>query len=385
MPGLRARRVVAGVVVVGLPIVLTVGFGHRGVHAARNLMMPGTGLIDERPALGVAFVVLAGLSVMAWMRWGADWIVVAVVVASMATSAVLSSTSGHAAPPGAPAVQAHEFPLVLLVVGVLSRLAVGAGRLPGLRRLATARSTRRNSLVDAGGLGAVNQCRVAAIASLAGDADTARQIAGSDAITVRARRVNLVARARRGVNPFAFDHAYAYAARRMAGVEPVLPEPPCGRLGVPCSEPTWVRPLDATLYAIALDPSRCDLTALFAHEFALRRGHRAAWYWTPLGVSAGRMSPWEHAVTTALARSRGWVDDGDWAALRKPALGAAARGVGVASDERLIAAARLWLAFVDDEPAARIIMRPTICHDPLAVAIDRLAHSNQLNRTEAIP
>jgi hypothetical protein len=54
-------------------------------------------------------------------------------------------------------------------------------------------------------------------------------------------------------------------------------------------------------------------------------------------------------------------------------LGAASRGVSRPDDERLIAAGRVWLAFVDDEVAARVLARPTVGADPLAVALDRLA------------
>jgi hypothetical protein len=85
------------------------------------------------------------------------------------------------------------------------------------------------------------------------------------------------------------------------------------------------------------------------------------------------MQPWEHAACTGLARSRGWVGDDDWWALRTQALGASARGTDHVHDERLIAGARIWLAFVDDPAASRIVMRPTVRHDPLAVALDLLA------------
>jgi hypothetical protein len=69
----------------------------------------------------------------------------------------------------------------------------------------------------------------------------------------------------------------------------------------------------------------------------------------------------------------GWVGDADWTALRTRALGASARGSEHPHDERLIAAARIWLAFVDDPRAAPLLARPTVRHDPLAVALDRLA------------
>jgi hypothetical protein len=69
----------------------------------------------------------------------------------------------------------------------------------------------------------------------------------------------------------------------------------------------------------------------------------------------------------------GWIGDDDWPALRTRALGASARGTEHPHDERLIAAARIWLVFVDDPRAAPLLARPTVQHDPLAVALDRVA------------
>jgi hypothetical protein len=147
---------------------------------------------------------------------------------------------------------------------------------------------------------------------------------------------------------------------------------------VPASEPTWVRPLDATLAAIALSRDGHAVagdawSAMLRGPFALRRGHRAACWWTPLGVRIGSAPVWEHAATTALARAHGWCGDDDWVALRPRLLGAAARGAAEPADERAIAAGRLWLVHVRDEQAARILARPTVHRDALAVALDRLA------------
>ena len=80
---------------------------------------------------------------------------------------------------------------------------------------------------------------------------------------------------------------------------------------------------------------------------------------------------------SALNRDMGWIDDADWAALRTRLVGASARGSRHPFDERAIAAARLWLANVDDPEAARIIDRPTVAHDPVAVALDRLAAAHR--------
>lgn len=140
-----------------------------------------------------------------------------------------------------------------------------------------------------------------------------------------------------------------------------------------------MRPLDATLAAAVLaregHPDALDaLRAAYGDPWCLRGSSRPAWCWTPAMLSAGRAAPWEHATATAIARWCGAITaDDDWRALRRAALGAAARGTAHPHDERLVAAARLWLRFVDDAEAARLLARPTVRHDPLAVAVDRLA------------
>ena len=382
MVGLPLRRALAGTTTLVVPMVLSLGFGHRGAHAARNLLLPGAGLIDERRALGALFVLATVGSVVMWMRWGADWMVLMVLATSIALSLGLRPTpSLHASPVG-PVQAAHEFPVVVLVVGALSRLATITRRMPAVRRLRASRARRHNGLNDAHRLGAVDLCRTAALVSLAGDNVTARALLASPRVERRARRVSLVARGRRRTDVFRVDHAYARAPRRLCGIVPT--DETRTTVGVPCSEPTWVRPLDGTLFAISQNDQASGV-ALLAHEFRLQRGHRPAWYWTPLGISAGRMTDWEHALTTGLARSQGWIGDDDWPVLRKAAMGAASRGTSSAHDERLIAAARLWLAFVNDDAAARIIMRPTLRHDPLAVSIDLFAQSIRPSRAGANP
>ena len=111
---------------------------------------------------------------------------------------------------------------------------------------------------------------------------------------------------------------------------------------------------------------------MLAGPLKLRRGHRPAMWWTPLGVSFGNTPLWEHALAAALARHHGWCGDEDWESLRPQLLGAAARGVSVVDDERAIAAGRLWLDVMDDEQASRILMKPTLRHDPIARAIEAL-------------
>ena len=146
--------------------------------------------------------------------------------------------------------------------------------------------------------------------------------------------------------------------------------------GVPASEPTWIRLLDGTLAALALDEaggatSANRWRAALDRELRLRHCRRASAIHTPTALRLATAPHWEHATATALARWRGWiVVDDDWSALRRRSLGAAARGATRPDDARLVAAARIWARLVDDEPAARILERPTRSYDPIAAALD---------------
>jgi hypothetical protein len=258
------------------------------------------------------------------------------------------------------------------------------GRVPGFRWIGGRRvaDTDERSLRD---LAPVDRCRAVALLSLAGAAGPdARAAIREPDVVRRARRVGFAARLRCGGDPFRVDHAHARAALALTGqldsaaMDRFAADASRSRGGVPASEPGWIRTLDATLAAAALDhlgdeaaPRRWS--EMLDGPLALRRGHRPAWWWSPLGVAAGRSLDWEHAAATAIAFERGWIGDRDWSALRKRVLGAAARGSARRDDERLIAAGRLWVALVDDPAAERIVSRPAVRHDPIAVALDRLA------------
>ena len=129
MAPLRRRRWAFAAVVAAVPAVLMLGFGHRGVHAARSLLVPGAGLVEARPALAAGFVALAALATVAWLRWGVDWGVAAVVVAAVAASAAFGTTEHRGDAPVARA--AHEFPIVVLVAGLLGWARTVLGRAPG--------------------------------------------------------------------------------------------------------------------------------------------------------------------------------------------------------------------------------------------------------------
>ncbi len=374
------RWLLLAVASVAVPLALVVGLGHRGVHAARNLLVPGAGLYDHAHLpLGLLFTAAFVVATVGWVRWGVDWAVALVVVVAAVASAALASGTDH---PSATAVArgAHEFPLVVLVVSAIAWVRHGLARL-GLGR----RRRPAAGPIELDALAPVERCHAAAIACLAGTDDAALRAAvtASD-IARRARRVGFVARGRRGGDPFRVDHAHARSARSLCGVlgaderASFAADAARGLDGVPCSEPGWVRLLDSTLAAIALrragdEEAGRRWAAALGGRFALRRRHRPASAWTPLGVPLSHAAPWEHAAATALARAAGWCGDDDWPVVRRSALAAAARGARRLHDERLVAAARLWVAQVDDEVASRVLARPSVGDDPLAAALDHLA------------
>ena len=184
-----------------LPVVLAVGFGHAGQHMARSVLVPGAGLYDERPAIGLALTALFVVATVAWLRWGIDWSVLLVVVLAVVVSGLLAET-GH--PSEDVAAAAHEFPLVILVLAAYAWLRGVVRKLPLPRiRLRPERTE----------LPPVDRCRAVAVGALAGVA-----VDGADApdVAERARRINLVARARAG-EPFQVDHAHARAALALTG------------------------------------------------------------------------------------------------------------------------------------------------------------------------
>lgn len=368
-----------------IPGILAIGFGHAGVHAARSFLIPGAGLLEAQPLMAMTSVAAAAAATAAWLLWGADWLVAAIVATSMAASA-LWGTSDHSVPAAAEEitrqVQAHEFPLVLLFIVLAGWIRAGLVGVPGFRWLA---GRKRGAIPwTLSKFSVPERCRTVALLSMAQALDD-RALAAIQApdVRARARRVGALARFRLSGYAFRIDHAHTRAALMMCGlldareVAEFTADARRSRLGVPCSEPTWVRPLDATLAAIALEEIQPESGQLWCAAlkgpFALRRGHRCAWWWSPLGLSAGHCRDWEHALVSALAHSRGWTGNQDWAALRQRVLGAAARGCDRSDDERLVAAGRLWLNYVDDPGAREVLYRPTVTNDPMAVAIVMLA------------
>ena len=370
-------------------IALPVFAGHRGTHMALNLLVPGAGLFGV-DVLGAVAVVLAAVTAFAlWLRWGMDWVVVVVLLGAMVVSGLAVHDHPTAAAAALPPVQrsSHEFPLVLLVMGALTRLERMSRRFPPVAWIHRHRASKRDGWSALSALSPVERCRTASVAALAGPVETmVVDAVGRPDIIRRARRVGIAARARFAGDPLRIDHAHARTALALTNqlddveVDALKHDASSTAVGVPCSEPGWVRLLDASLTAAGLQrlghPQAVDdLRGLLGEELRLKRGHRPAAWWTILGVRTGPGAPWEHAAATGIARALDAIADNDWPLLRPRALGAAARGNKDPHDERLVAAARIWLVFVDDSVAAPIIERPTVRHDPMAIALDRLAQS----------
>jgi hypothetical protein len=382
-----ARRWWALGIAATLSIALPLVIGHRGTHMALNLLLPGAGLFGVDVLGAVALVIAAVVAFGLWLRWGIDWSVLVVLAVAMIFSGLAVHDHATAKAAGSITVErsSHEFPLVLLLVSLLSRVERFVRRFPPIAAIHRHRAAKRDGWHAVGALGPRDRCRTATIAALAGPVDAACITAVQDPdIRRRARRIGVAARGRFGGDPLRVDHVHARTALAVTGqldaaaVQQLLDDAGATAVGLPCSEPGWVRLIDAALTAAAFqrigrERAARDLKRLLADELRLKRGHRPEAWWTILGLRTGPAATWEHATATSVARALGAVDDSDWHALRTRAFGAAARGTADPYDERIIAAARIWLVFVDDAAARPIIDRPSVRHDPMAVALDRLA------------
>jgi hypothetical protein len=381
----RRRRLwsllISGLIVVGLPV----GFGHRGVHAVRSLLVPGAGLYNHRHALlGATFTLAAIAATVCWIRWGMDWLVGAVVVASMVAAAILAYQDHPVAV--TPISAAHEFPLVILVMGALS-----SAQLAWRRSVFGRRYHARTSVAGRTELTGIEQCRIASISKLAG-ADVAVDL-NAGALEKRCRRVGVAARFRFRGDPMRADHAHVRTALMLTGHldesadQNFRADAARALGGVPSSEPGWTRLLDGTLAACALEQAGernvwDRWSATLNGSLQLRNQQRPGSVWTPLDLRGPRADTWEHAAATAIAHAAGGLlHTNDWTALRKRTLAAAARGNSIVDDERLVAAGRIWLTMVEDEEARRVLGRVTIHLDSLAVALDAMATSLHSNPT----
>ena len=397
----RRRRAVAGVlaacfVVLDIVALGLLDLGERATAVVRNLLFPGLGLFDVSTPLALAFMAVALLAVAAWTRWGTDWVVATVWAGSILTAVVLVEPAAAEPELDEAArllVASHEFALVMVAIAFIVRVRTWLANLPGIRRLRRRdRSGRPTGLLAVGELRSVDRARVAAIVAIA------ERLGGPtgdrDVVLAALDRTECAAAGppRRCRRPMALRW------RPAPGRQRARPAPRCrcgvaspsGRRrtfrqeadrrwsGVPASEPTWVRLLDGTLAAAALAELGEDACVqrwggTWTQLLGLRKGHRPSCLYTPLAVGGAWAPAWEHAAASALGHVLGWGGDADWPALRQRALGAAARGPARPEDERLIAASRIWATAMADEQALRILTRPTVGRDPLAVALDGVA------------
>lgn len=399
----RQLRRAIGFTCVGTLLVIDVaatgllGGGERFLAIVRSLVLPGLPFLEWHWPLGLATMGIAIAAIGAWLRWGMDWLLVLVVATGVGVAAfVMPLHHGgepthhhdhqhtHAATDQAdhgskvPILEAsHEFTIVLVVFALFARVRLLFSRLPGAGWV-------RERLPEGLSLPAVDIARAQALGLLAGmdvDATTLNQ----PALRMRAARVNAWSRFRRTEDVLGGAHAPLRAALalggQLTGAEwSSLDTEIRGRLaGVPDSEPTWVRPLDAMLIACMLETRGNGALAArwrdcFHRQFGLRHGRRPAVLHSPSMLALGTAATWEHATVAALARSLGWIGDEDWQHLRARCLGTAASGSGDAHALRLVAAGKWLAAQNDDREALEILGRRSLQKDPIAAALDRLAH-----------
>jgi hypothetical protein len=379
----RRRRLV-GFSAVGLLLCVDVfatgifGGGERTLAVIRTVVLPGLPFLEWHLSLGIAAVAAALAAIGAWLRWGVDWLVFLVMTICLLLAGFVMPL--HHEPPEVRYVvsASHEFTVVLVVFALVARLRLVIARLPGTGWV---KSRLPKGLL----FPAVDTARAAAIASInSANRDGAREWLDDARLLRRAASVNRWARFRTRGDTLDGAHAPLRAALSLSGAmtpasqRAFLDEARSRIAGVPDSEPTWIRPLDGTLAALALqDLGADDCVArwrwIFRTRFALRHGRRPAALHTPSMLSIGAARSWEHAAATAVAHQAGWIDAEDWSYLRPRCLGAAAGNADDSETMRLIAAGRVWAALRGDSEAIEIFSRRTLTDDALARVLDELA------------
>ena len=378
---------------VGLELV-ALGVGHVGdnvVGASRNVIFPGLGFIEWNRWIALLAAAIAAVALIAWFAWGADWLVAFVwATAALVAWRVVPPSHHHSSANGALGVHAvrasHEFGAVMALVAALRWVrgwTIGRptmGKLLGRGRDAP---PARYSVVDRSRAAAVVALARHAGVEVAVEAPNDRTLTAD--IARRARRVGRVARMRWRGDPLRGDHAAGRAALaatgRLDGAQLAAFAADAERswCGVPASEPTWVRPLDALLAAAALFDAGVPgaarrWQAVAADRLALRHGRRPAWVHTPSAISGGAAPWWEHATFAALSGAFGWLDIADdWSTLRARCLGTSARRPRSPHEARLVAAGRVLATTANDIEAMAILSRPSLRDDPLANALAAIA------------
>ena len=148
---------------------------------------------------------IALVAVAAWTRWGTDWVVATVWVASIMAAVVLVEPEGTGAEVDEAArllVASHEFALVMVAVAFIVRVRTWLAGLPGIRRLRRRdRAGQPAGLLATAELRSVDGARVAAIMAIAeqlggpaDDRDTVVAALTAPRVRRRARQVGVAAR-----------------------------------------------------------------------------------------------------------------------------------------------------------------------------------------------
>lgn len=411
---IRLRRG-AGFLAIGALLLIDIyatgffGGSERTLAIVRSIVLPGLPFLEWHLGIGLASIAVALAAVAAWLRWGADWMPVLVIVLAVCVAAFVmplhhgdsppvhehpddhgSGHGSHHADEGSqvpasgamtgtidPILASHEFTIVLVVFAFFARLRLLLGRVPGL-------STWITRLWPAAAFDAVAETRATALRSLAGPDDAPWWQQHRSSLMARAVRINRLARWRWTGNPLNGAHAPLRAALLLANQldeqqsRVLQAEAAAAIPGVPDSEPTWVRPLDSLLCALALQKAG-DADALprwqlaFERHFPLHHGRRPGALHRPSLLAVGAMPDGEHALVTALARSHGLLDNADWRSLRGRCLGTAARGEGDVEALRFIAAGRWWARLENDAEAEAILAKRSLRGDRFTDAVLMLA------------
>ena len=391
-PGARVRRRrLVGCSAVGLLLGIDVyatgvfGGSERTLAVVRTIVWPGLPFLEWHVLFGIAAMGGALAAIGAWLRWGVDWLVLLVMAICLALAAFVMPLHHEQATVHHVVTASHEFTVVLVVFALVARLRLLIARLP-------ASDWIKARLPDGLLFPAADRARAAAIVGInASSSAPVREWLDDARLRRRAASVNLWARLKRRGDVLEGAHAPLRAALSLSGAieaasERSFREEARSRLaGVPDSEPTWVRPLDGMLAALALQRlGEDDCVArwcwIFRTRFALRHGRRPAALHAPSMLSIGAARAWEHAAATALAYRVGWIDEEDWSFLRPRCLGAAAGSRNDPDTLRLVAAGRVWAALRGDVEALEILRRRTISGDDLARVLDELASAVEGSR-----
>ena len=164
---LTLRRWAFALITAASTVVIATAFGHRSSHMLPNLVLPGSGLLEESVPLGVLFIVGFFVSTLLWMQWGLDWLALAVVVTAVVLGGLLGFSGHHHEAVVAAHPMAHEFPIVVALLTAWAWLRSAISGLPLARRWAARRAQRLAGLADLRRLRPVDRCRTGAIAALA--------------------------------------------------------------------------------------------------------------------------------------------------------------------------------------------------------------------------